>query len=83
MIIDPGIKEAAWVKDILASIQENGLQYLTFDEVKPNPRDEDVYRAASLIKENNIGAVVAIGGGSTIDTAKTAALLATHGGKVR
>jgi alcohol dehydrogenase len=82
VIIDPGIKEAAWVKDILAAIHENGLQYLTFDEVKPNPRDEDVYRAALVIKENNIGAVVAIGGGSTIDTAKTAALLATHGGKV-
>jgi len=82
VIIDPGIKEALWVKGILASIQESGLQYLSFDDVKPNPRDEDVYLAALVIKENNIGAVVAIGGGSTIDTAKTAALLATHGGKV-
>jgi alcohol dehydrogenase len=82
VIIDPGIKEAVWVKEILASLQESGVQYLTFDEVKPNPRDEDVHRAASVLKEKNIGAVVAIGGGSTIDTAKTAALLATHGGKV-
>jgi alcohol dehydrogenase len=82
VIIDPGIKEAVWVKGILASIQESGLQYLTFDDVKPNPRDEDVYLATLVIKENNLGAVVAIGGGSTIDTAKTAALLATHGGRV-
>jgi alcohol dehydrogenase len=82
VIIDPGIKATDWVKEILASIQESGLQYLTFDEVKPNPRDEDVHRAASVLKENNLGAVVAIGGGSTIDTAKTAALLASHGGKV-
>jgi alcohol dehydrogenase len=82
VIIDPGIKEAVWVKEILASLQESGVQYLTFDEVKPNPRDEDVHRAASVLKEKSIGAVVAIGGGSTIDTAKTAALLATHGGKV-
>jgi alcohol dehydrogenase len=82
VIIDPGIKGTAWVKAILASLQENGLQFLTFDEVKPNPRDEDVYRAASLLKEEHCGAVVAIGGGSTIDTAKTAALIATHGGKV-
>jgi alcohol dehydrogenase len=82
VIIDPGIKEAVWVKEILASLQESGVQYLTFDEVKPNPRDEDVHRAASVLKGKNIGAVVAIGGGSTIDTAKTAALLATHGGKV-
>lgn len=82
VIIDPGIKGAVWLKDILASIQESGLQYLTFDEVKPNPRDEDVYQAASVLKEKKFGAVIAIGGGSTIDTAKTAALLATYGGKV-
>jgi len=82
LIIDPGIKDAPWVKDILASIQESGLEYLTFEEVKPNPRDEDVYRAASLLKEKHFGAVVAIGGGSTIDSAKTAALLAAHGGRV-
>lgn len=82
VIIDPGIKGAGWLKDILASIQESGLQYLIFDEVKPNPRDEDVYRAASVLKKKNFGAVIAIGGGSTIDTAKTAALLATHSGKV-
>lgn len=82
VIIDPGIKGTDWVKDILGSIQENDLEFLTFDEVKPNPRDEDIYRAASILKEKHFGAVVAIGGGSTIDTAKTAALLATHGGKV-
>ncbi len=82
VIIDPGIMGTVWVKDILASIQESGLQYLTFDEVKPNPRDKDVCKAASVLKEKHFGAVVAIGGGSTIDTAKTAALLATYGGKV-
>jgi alcohol dehydrogenase len=82
VIIDPGIKGTDWVKDILASIQEGGQQFLTFDEVKPNPRDEDVHRAASILKEKNFGVVIAIGGGSTIDTAKTAALLATHGGNV-
>jgi alcohol dehydrogenase class IV len=31
VIIDPGIKGTAWVKAILASLQENGLQFLTFD----------------------------------------------------
>ena len=82
VIIDPGIGGTVWVKEILASLQESGLQFLIFDEVKPNPRDEDVYQAASLLKDKGFGAVVAIGGGSTIDTAKTAALLATHGGQI-
>jgi alcohol dehydrogenase len=82
-VLDPGIKNAAWLKDILLSIEESAQQYFVFDEVKPNPRDEDVALAASVIMKNKLKAVIAIGGGSTIDTATTAALLATFGGKVR
>jgi alcohol dehydrogenase len=81
LIVDPGIQQAAWLKDILESIGQAGLPYQRFDEVKPNPKDEDVYEAASLIKEN-VGVVIAIGGGSTIDTAKGAALIAAYGGKI-
>jgi len=50
--------------------------------VKPNPKDEDVYKAAALLTDKEFGAIIAIGGGSTIDTAKTASLIATHAGKV-
>jgi alcohol dehydrogenase len=70
------------LNEILKSIQESGLQYQEFDEVKPNPKDEDVYKAASLLTDKGFGAIIAIGGGSTIDTAKTASLIATHAGKV-
>ncbi len=82
VVLDPGIKEAAWLGDILASIQENDLQIRLFDKVRPNPRDEDVHQAAALLKQEKCSAVVAIGGGSTLDTAKVAALLATFGGQV-
>jgi alcohol dehydrogenase len=82
IVLDPGVKDAPWLMEIFASIREAGLHYMVFDEVKPNPRDEDVVHAASVLKENKLGVVIAIGGGSTIDTAKMAALLATYGGKV-
>ena len=81
LIVDPGIQHAAWLKEILESIGQAGLACQRFDEVKPNPKDEDVYEAASLIKEN-VGIVIAIGGGSTIDTAKGAALMAAYPGKI-
>jgi|WetSurMetagenome_2_1015567.scaffolds.fasta_scaffold12721_5 alcohol dehydrogenase len=82
VVVDPGIKDAPWLMEIFASLGEAGLQYIVFDGVKPNPRDEDVVQAASVVNENKLGVVIAIGGGSAIDTAKTAALLATYGGKV-
>ncbi len=82
VIMDPGIKGFAWTGEILGSLQDSGLQHQQFGDVKPNPREEDVYKAASLLAAGTFGAVLAIGGGSTIDTAKAAALIATHGGKV-
>ena len=81
VIIDPGIREMSWLKDILDGFIENDLQFHLFEQVKPNPRDEDVLAAASLVKENNSGVLIAIGGGSALDTAKGASLLATYGGK--
>ena len=81
VIIDPGIREMSWLKDILNGLVENDLQFHMFEQVKPNPREEDVNSAASLVKEMNCGALIAIGGGSAMDTAKGAALLATYGGK--
>jgi alcohol dehydrogenase len=82
VIVDPGVKAALWLKDILGSIGDSGLHYHQFEAVKPNPRDEDVYAAAALIQEKDCAVVIAIGGGSTIDTAKGAALIAAYGGKV-
>lgn len=81
VVLDPGIKAAGWLQEILASLQENGLQTRIFDKVRPNPRDEDVRHAATLLLQANCAAVIAIGGGSTLDTAKVAALLATFGGQ--
>jgi alcohol dehydrogenase len=83
VVVDPGVKGTAWLKDILDSFGEAGLQPHLFDVVKPNPKDADVYAAADQLRLERAGAVVGIGGGSTIDTAKTAALIATHGGTVR
>ncbi len=82
MVVDPGIRAAAWLKDILASLDESGLAYKLFDRVKPNPRDEDVVEAAAGMRENRVKVIVAVGGGSAIDTAKGASMLAAHGGKV-
>jgi alcohol dehydrogenase len=82
VVVDPGIRGAPWLQDALASLDEQGMKYLVFDTVKPNPRDGDVAQAAAWIRENDVKVVVAVGGGSAIDTAKGASLLAAHGGKV-
>ena len=82
VILDPGVKGTRWLDQILESLPACGLQYEEFEDVKPNPREEDVYKAAALLAKNHSAGVIAIGGGSTIDTGKMAALIATYHGKV-
>ncbi len=53
-----------------------------FDNVPPNSRISTVQECAALGKKNKCDMVIAVGGGSVIDTAKVANLLMTKGGKI-
>jgi 4-hydroxybutyrate dehydrogenase len=53
---------------------------LVYEDVPENPTFEGVDQAAALYREERCNAVVAVGGGSVIDTAKMVAVLAGHSG---
>ncbi len=55
--------------------EEKSLDYKLFDEVRPNPTYEGCDRIAELAEEEDIDAFLSIGGGSSHDSAKTAASL--------
>ncbi|MCK5129136.1 MAG: iron-containing alcohol dehydrogenase [Clostridiales bacterium] len=59
------------VKDILA---KGGIDVLHFDEVVPNPTVQGIEKAIDIVKSQGIQVVVAVGGGSSIDTAKAISL---------
>lgn len=54
-------------------LQKEGVQVVHFDEVEPNPSVEIVERGFALLKEHPCDVVLAVGGGSSIDTAKAIA----------
>jgi len=54
----------------------------TFDEVPPNSTIETVEKCAALAKKHKCNMIIAIGGGSVIDTAKVANILIKKGGQV-
>ncbi len=59
------------IKDKIANILgEGGIEYDVFNEIRPNPLMSDIEKGFQIIKENQYDAVVAVGGGSVIDTAK-------------
>ena len=67
----------AKVQDALA---EAGHDTIVYDKVQPNPTIEGVRECAALCREENIAFVVGLGGGSSIDTAKAVAIMATNDG---
>ena len=82
LVTDPGVKNAGLLDSIYASLEQAGIRYDEISDVKPNPRSEDVNRAAQLYRGKGIDGVLAVGGGSAMDAAKAISVLLTHDGIV-
>lgn len=55
------------------SLRDEGIEYLTLGGIQPNPTDPKVREGIALCREHGIDALLAVGGGSVIDTAKAIA----------
>lgn len=65
---------------VKASLDKEGLTYVELGGVKPNPRSGLVYEGIELCRKENVDFVLAVGGGSTIDSAKAIAAGAKYDG---
>lgn len=75
IVTDKGVRSAGLVDPILKSLEECGISYQIFDDVKPETPDTVCLSLARTIMDNELDGVLAIGGGSAIDTAKAAAMI--------
>ncbi len=82
VVTDPGIIEAGWVDETIKHLQSEDLGYVVYDNVVTNPRDFQVEEGAQLYLQKNCDVVVAVGGGSSIDTAKGVAILVSNHGSI-
>ncbi|WP_345807906.1 iron-containing alcohol dehydrogenase [Bacillus pumilus] len=80
LVTDSGVKSAGLVQPIEAYLQRAGYSVVVFDQVSPNPRDSECLAGAELFRKEQASTVIAIGGGSPMDTAKAIALLGPNGG---
>lgn len=62
------------------SLEDLGLKCVLFGGAQPNPRDGLVYEGIALIKKEGIDFILAVGGGSAIDSAKAMAIGAANDG---
>ena len=67
------IKKNGIYDDVVASLNENNIDFVELGGVQPNPVSSKVYEGIELCKNENVDFILAVGGGSAIDSAKAIA----------
>ncbi len=75
---DPQLAKLEPVATVLKSLDDEKVGYALFDAVRIEPTDESFQEATAFSKSQPFDGFVAVGGGSTIDTAKAANLYTTY-----
>ena len=78
VVFDKGVQAAGIVDAVLGYIKDAGIETVLFDGVESDTPDYTVNQAGELAIKEKVGGVVAIGGGSSIDTGKGAGLLMSN-----
>ncbi|MDT2598580.1 iron-containing alcohol dehydrogenase [Enterococcus hulanensis] len=82
LISDRGLEGLGVVKKIQDIIEAGGISCTTYLGTIPNPTVAVVNESAALYKECGATSIVALGGGSSMDVAKTTGVLAKYGGEI-
>lgn len=64
------IKKNGVYDKVIEELKNKDIEIFELSGIKPNPRIDSVREGVKLIKENEIGSILAVGGGSTIDASK-------------
>lgn len=80
LVSDPGLVKLGIVNPIKETLEKAGYKVVLFDRLSQNPRDTECLEGAGVFREHQAEAVVAVGGGSAMDTGKAIALLGPNGG---
>lgn len=80
IITDKVLSELGVIDKVVADAQTYDVTCAVYNKVLPEPPEENVYDAIKVYNENGCEGIVGLGGGSSIDVAKAAAMLITNTG---
>ncbi|HHZ01923.1 MAG TPA: iron-containing alcohol dehydrogenase [Tissierellia bacterium] len=80
VITDKGVKNAGILDKITSILEQGNINYIVYDGVEPNPKDVNVEEGARIAREFSADSIIAVGGGSPIDCAKSVGVLMAHNG---
>lgn len=80
IVTDPGVIALGFVEVIQTSLKEANVASFVFSDVQADPTKHNVLDGFAALKENDCDLVIALGGGSPIDTAKVISILSSNEG---
>jgi alcohol dehydrogenase class IV len=83
IVTDAGIADTGLLRRLTSLLDEEKIRYGIFSEVEPDPGFAIVEKGKRVFMEGQYDLLIALGGGSSIDTAKMISFLATNEGTVR
>jgi len=78
LVSDDVLKEIGLLSKVTTILDEASISYTLFTNVKPNPSIENVNEGLEICKNVNADYIIAVGGGSVIDTAKCIGIVMTN-----
>jgi alcohol dehydrogenase class IV len=71
VVTDPGVAKAGWTDGVIRSLEAEGIAWEVFDGLTPNPKEREVDVGARRYADAGCDVIVAVGGGSPMDCAKS------------
>ena len=83
LVTDKVMVELGYSAAIVQVLEEAGISADVFSDTVPEPTVRSIYRGVDAFKTHAYDSIIALGGGSPIDSAKAIAILGKHGGEMR
>ncbi|MFT4000900.1 MAG: iron-containing alcohol dehydrogenase [Rhizobium sp.] len=83
LVCDPVMRKLGHAETLLQALAEEGMEAAIFSDVVEDPTDISIAILVKRIADGGHDGLVALGGGSAMDTAKAGAIVATSGEKLR
>lgn len=82
LVTGPGLYKAGAVNPVIVNLEEAGVDVVIFNDIEPNPPVRLIEKGANVYQQEGCNGLVAVGGGSPMDTAKGIGVEVTHEGSV-
>jgi alcohol dehydrogenase class IV len=83
VITDQGVSKSGILKKVTNVLEGAGIHYHVFDGIEPDPPMEVVEKAVYIYQKHGCTLVIGLGGGSSIDVAKSVSLMASRQGDIK